>query len=276
LLASVVSSVSPCFSNPKGFFVITSAGRAKLVLLAGVTLVAVVLTLAFAGSSAAAAPTRSATAHAVGSAAAAKNGDNGTVKIHRSTTPVDDRRNQPHVCSFYLDAFGFDPAQSVSWQIKSWPPTGDRTVAASGVLSLDGNGAGRTADMGLPDGHYKLFWNFTGEKGFAKQKVFWVACGAPTPPPTHHPKPTPSHGPSHGPKPSPSGPGKPSPSGPPTTPATPTISPSLAGGSGPSSPGGLPITGWPLALIAAAGVGLLGTGSAAIVAARRRRGLHVR
>ena len=81
------------------------------------------------------------------------------------------------------------------WQIKSWPPTGDRTVAASGALSLDGNGAGHTADMGLPDGHYKLLWNFLGEKGSAKQKVFWVACGAPTPPPTHHPKPTPSRRP---------------------------------------------------------------------------------
>jgi hypothetical protein len=257
---------------------ITTAGRAKLVLLAGVTLVGVVLTLAFAGSSAAAAATPSATAHSHGGGgvSAAKNGDNGTVKIHRSTTPVADRRNQPHVCSFYLDAFGFDPAQPVSWQIKSWPPTGDRTVAASGVLSLDSNGAGHTGDMTLPDGHYKLLWNFKGEKGFAKQKVFWVACGAPTPPPTHRPKPTPSHGP----KPSPSGPGKPSPSVPPATPATPTVSPSLAAGpgssSGPPSPGGLPITGWPLALIAAAGVGLLGTGGAAIVAARRRRGLHAR
>jgi hypothetical protein len=267
LLASGVPLVIPCFSNPKGVFVITSAGRAKLVLLAGVTLVAVVLTLAFTRSSAGAAPTPAATAHSHdgGSAAAAKNGDNGTVKIHRSTTPVADRRNQPHVCSFYLDAFGFDPGQSVSWQIKSWPPTGDRTVAASGALSLDSNGAGHTGDMTLPDGHYKLFWNFNGEKGFAKQKVFWVACSAPTPPPTHHPKPKPSHSP------------KPSPSVPPTTPPTPTVSPSLAGASGSSSgPGGLPITGLPLALIAAFGIGLLGTGGAAIVAARRRRGLHTR
>jgi hypothetical protein len=257
--------------------VITTAGRTKLVLLAGVTMAAVVLALAFAGSSAAAALTPSATAHSHdgGGVPAAKNGDNGTVKIHRSATPVADRRNQPHVCSFYLDAFGFDPAQSVSWQIKSWPPTGDRTVAASGVLSLDGNGAGHTGDMTLPDGHYKLLWNFGGEKGFAKQKVFWVACGAPTPQPTHHPKPTPSHGP----KPSPSGSARPSPSVPPTTPPAPTVSPSLAaasGSAGPASPGGLPITGWPLALIAAVGIGLLGTGGAAIAAARRRHGWRAR
>ena len=39
-----------------------------------------------------------------------------------------DPRNEPHVCIFYLDAFGFDPDQSVSWRIKSWPPAGDRAV----------------------------------------------------------------------------------------------------------------------------------------------------
>ena len=49
-----------------------------------------------------------------------------------------------------------------------------------------------------------------------------------------------------------------------------------AGSSGPPSPGGLPITGWPLALIALVGAGLLGTGGAAIVAARRRHGLRAR
>ena len=245
----------------------TITWRTRLTLLLGVTLVTISLLLAFAGPRAGAVP-----AAGGAKAAAASKGDNGTVKIHRSTTPVTDPRNEPHVCIFYLDAFGFDPGQSVSWQIKSWPPTGDRSVVSAGTLALDGNGAGFTGNMTLPNGHYKLFWNFTGQHGKAKQKVFWVACGAPTPPPTHQPKPKPSHGP----KPSPSGSAQPSPSVPPTTPPTPTISPSLAGGSGPPSPGGLPITGWPLALIAVVGAGLLGTGGAAIVAARRRRGLRAR
>jgi hypothetical protein len=84
----------------------------------------------------AAAPAGAAVPHsAVGGAATTSKtvtGDNGTVKIHRSTTPVTDRRNQPHVCVFYLDAFGFDSAQSVSWWIKSWPPTGNRSVVSSG------------------------------------------------------------------------------------------------------------------------------------------------
>ena len=125
-------------------------------------------------------------------ATSAKGGDNGTIKIHNSTTPVTDPRDEPHVCVFYLDAFGFDPGQSVSWQIESWPPTGNRAVVASGVQALESTGDGHTGDMTLPNGHYKLFWTFTGEHGFAKQKVFWVACAAPTPTPTTTPTVTPT------------------------------------------------------------------------------------
>ena len=251
---------------------IITTWRTKLTLLASVPLLGTGLMLALTGTGAnattappaptaapaavppttpaAARPTTPAAipANAAGSPAnapAAGSGDNGTVKIHRSTTSVTDRRNEPHVCVFYLDAFGFDAGQSVSWQIKSWPPTGDRTVVASGVLTLDSNGDGHTGDMTLQSGHYKLYWNFTGENGFAKQKVFWVECES-TPAPT-----TP----------------------PPTTPSTTTPTPpSGAGGLA----GQLPITGWPLALTAAAGVGLLGIGTAALVAARRRGGLRIR
>jgi hypothetical protein len=153
------------------------------------------------------------------------NGDNGTVKIHNSSTPVADRRNEPHVCVFYLDAFGFDPGQSVSWQIKSWPPTGDRAVAGQGTLTLDSAGDGRTSDQALPDGHYKLFWTFAGEHGAAKQKVFWVSCPSSTPTPT----PTPT---------------SPSPTPTPTctcaTPAPTSTSSSPAPGVTPSSPGPAP------------------------------------
>jgi hypothetical protein len=242
--------------------------RRRLTFLLGVTLVAVVLTLAFAGPGAGAAP-----AARGGKPPAAGKGDNGTVKVHRSTTPVSDPRNEPHVCIFYLDAFGFDPGQSVSWQIKSWPPTGDRAVVSSGTLALGGNGGGFTGDMTLPNGHYKLYWNFTGERGFAKQKVFWVACGAPTPttPPT---SPPPTSPPPTSPPPTSPPPTSPPPtSPPPTSPATPSQAPGPGPSSSPASQGGLPTTGGPLALIAAAGVALLGTGGTAIVAARRRRRL---
>lgn len=108
-------------------------------------------------------------------------GDNETVKVHRSTTSDHDRRNEPKVCAFYLVGFGFDAEQAVSWQITSWPPTGDRAVVKSGTLGMDQDGWGRTDVMSLPDGHYKLYWKFVGEHGWAKQKVFWVRCQETTP-----------------------------------------------------------------------------------------------
>jgi hypothetical protein len=121
-------------------------------------------------------------------------GDNGTVKIHRTTTPVNDPRNEPHVCGFYLDGFHFDTGQQVSWKILSWPPTGNRTEVLHGTLTLGQDGNGRTADLSLPNGHYKLYWNFNGEHGSAKQKVFWVKCDStqPSPPGTPSPNPSPT------------------------------------------------------------------------------------
>ncbi|MGP4003288.1 LPXTG cell wall anchor domain-containing protein [Streptomyces sp. 8N706] len=104
-------------------------------------------------------------------------GDNGTVKIHDATTGEKLRKNEPHVCSFYLDGFGFDGSQQVDWKIVEMPPTGTKgTVATSGALTLDVEGDGRSDDLSLPDGHYKLIWNFDGEHGRAKHKVFWTAC----------------------------------------------------------------------------------------------------
>jgi LPXTG-motif cell wall-anchored protein len=111
-------------------------------------------------------------------AAFATNGDNGTVKIHDAETGEELRRNEPHVCTFYLQGFGFDEGQEVTWEITEMPPTGTQgTVADSGELTLDPDGAGRTGDLTLPDGHYRLTWQFEGENGSAKHKVFWVECG---------------------------------------------------------------------------------------------------
>ncbi|MCI3272530.1 LPXTG cell wall anchor domain-containing protein [Streptomyces cylindrosporus] len=106
-------------------------------------------------------------------------GDNGTVKIHDARTGEELRRNEPHVCTFYLDAFGFDGGQQVGWHIEAWAPTAHTKgeTVKSGDIVLDAQGHGRTEDLSLPDGHYKLFWNFAGEKGAAKHKVFWTDCG---------------------------------------------------------------------------------------------------
>ncbi|WP_128431427.1 LPXTG cell wall anchor domain-containing protein [Streptomyces cyaneus] len=105
-------------------------------------------------------------------------GDNGTVKIHDATTGEELRKNEPHVCEFYLDAFGFDSVQKVDWHIEAWAPTAavKGETVKSGAITLDGEGHGRTEDMTLADGHYKLFWNFEGENGSAKHKVFWTDC----------------------------------------------------------------------------------------------------
>ena len=105
-------------------------------------------------------------------------GDNGTVKIHDAATGEELRRNEPHVCTFYLDAFGFDAVQQVGWHIEAWAPTAEEKgeTVKSGAITLDAEGHGRTEDLSLPDGHYKLFWNFEGEKGSAKHKVFWTDC----------------------------------------------------------------------------------------------------
>lgn len=131
-------------------------------------------------------------------------GDNGTVKIHDATTGEELKRNEPHVCTFYLDAFGFDAVQQVDWHIEAWAPTAGvkgKTVK-TGAIALDAEGHGRTADMSLPDGHYKLFWNFDGEKGAAKHKVFWTDCkgsqggGGSTPSPSASSSSSPSSSPS--------------------------------------------------------------------------------
>jgi hypothetical protein len=117
---------------------------------------------------------------AAGSAAATPQipGDNGDVKIHVVGALFPESDNDPHVCKFYLDAFNFDVLQQVTWTIEDQPPTGAAgKVALSGAITLT-SGIGHTADLSLPDGHYKLEWNFVGEHGAAKQKVFWVDCGS--------------------------------------------------------------------------------------------------
>ncbi|MDI2132314.1 hypothetical protein [Yinghuangia seranimata] len=115
------------------------------------------------------------------SAAFAVAADNGTVKVHDATTGEELTKNEPHVCTFYLDAFFFDAEQKFSWEIQVWAPGDDDkgTVVKTGGLVGDKDGHKRTEDIALPDGHYKLFWNFAGEKGAAKHKVFWVECEKP-------------------------------------------------------------------------------------------------
>ena len=116
-----------------------------------------------------------------GSVASAQTGDppgnNGTVKIHEGDGEAEPLvRNEPHVCNFHVHWFSFDDLESIDWEIRAWPPTGDgQTVVASGSTVLEG-GEGRTAVMSLPDGHYKLYSDSVAAPGGEKHKVFWVEC----------------------------------------------------------------------------------------------------
>ncbi|CAM5512132.1 hypothetical protein BOQ63_037415 [Streptomyces viridifaciens] len=118
-------------------------------------------------------------------AALAAPGDNGDIKVHESSTPLTDQRDQLKVCRFYLDAFNFDTLQLVNWTTEQAPPTGTALVQ-SGAITL-ANGTGVTSALTLPDGHYKLEWTFAGETGAARQKVFDVSCATSAPLPAHLP-----------------------------------------------------------------------------------------
>lgn len=109
-------------------------------------------------------------------------GNNGTVKIHDADTSVEDMRNEPHVCRFYVDGFKFDNNSSGQWWIQSWPPTGDRTEVKRESWKADGKGDWHSGIQTLPNGHYKLFAKQQNEAtpGGNKQKVFWVECGSGT------------------------------------------------------------------------------------------------
>jgi LPXTG-motif cell wall-anchored protein len=202
-------------------------------------------------------------------------GDNGTVKIHDSKTGEELRKNEPKVCTFYIDAFGFDAGQKVDWHIEAWANNDQDkgTTVKSGLITLDADGHERTEDMTLPNGQYKLFWNWEGENGRAKHKVFKTKCK-----PGENPSATPSVTPSVTPSTSVSG--TPGASETPGASATPSATDSAAAGATPSAStstdaaagsGDLAETGSsaPVGILAAAAVALAGAG--AFLVTRRRK-----
>jgi len=114
-------------------------------------------------------------------AAADPGGNNGDVKIHETGTAVADQRNEPHVCTFYIDGFNFDGGSSGTWHIEVWAPTGSGTVLSGtcGLADAEGNWHSATISS-LGPGHYKLFFKQTNPAtpGDDKHKVFWVECAA--------------------------------------------------------------------------------------------------
>ncbi len=121
-------------------------------------------------------------------------GNNGTLKVHEIGTPSGTENNDPKVCTFNLEGFGFDPSQSgyinIDVQggdgpagVSTGPYSFGPTDASGYAVSQDFNTVGGTP---IVTGHYKATLygkdtggniNLTDEK--AKSKVFKVDC-APT------------------------------------------------------------------------------------------------
>jgi LPXTG-motif cell wall-anchored protein len=197
-------------------------------------------------------------------------GDNGTVKVHKVTTSEDDMRNNPHVCEFYLDGFKFDGHQQVSWYIVGKASKGGWGTdhALEGTVTLNADGHERTDDLQLPSGHYKLYWNFDGEHGKAKHKVFKVQCDEGSAPGEDTPGTTPSEGASTTP-----GGDTEKPTATPSSPAASESSAAAAPSAAPSPNGGsedLAETGSSAPVGAIAGAAALLLGAGAYLTLRRR------
>lgn len=122
--------------------------------------------------------------------------NNGTLKIHELNTPSGTESNDPKVCAFNFEGFGFDPGQS-GYIIVETQPGGVSSLSPSlldfGPADASGNYATAYINNGgtysLPDGHYKatLYGKQTGNPALpdltdekAKSKNFKVECAAPT------------------------------------------------------------------------------------------------
>jgi hypothetical protein len=123
-------------------------------------------------------------------------GNNQTVKLHEGAgEPSPEIKDETHVCTFHVHAFGFDSGQTLTFTVLAWPPTGNGELVLSGTIQTDSTGEGRSPVSGsysLPDGHYRLVVD-TGNATHTqdKHKEFWVSCVASTspPPPTTTPPP---------------------------------------------------------------------------------------
>ncbi|HEX5578567.1 MAG TPA: hypothetical protein VFY43_02760, partial [Candidatus Limnocylindria bacterium] len=113
-------------------------------------------------------------------AMAAKGGNAGVAKIHDASTGLEaeEQANEAWVCTFWVGFYASNPAETGSWQILSWPPTGDGTVLVSGTYDTSDDGVDATADQSLGEGHYRLVWQTDGDNN-EKHKAFWVECADP-------------------------------------------------------------------------------------------------
>lgn len=218
-------------------------------------------------------------------------GDNGTVRILDTASGEVIHPDGPEVCTFSLDADGFDGTQRISWQIAERTESGTRgTVAETGTVTLDGRGRGDTGGLSLADGRYELIWNLGGGQDPAHSALFTVDCaqddghGGGTPPSRsadagdrHSAGPAPDQdSPSPGSDPGAEPETEPETERPASTPAAPDRDGSDTGSesSGPSPNGGTDLaesgSGVPAGALATAAASLLGAGTYLVL--RRRNG----
>ena len=108
-------------------------------------------------------------------------GNNGTIKIHQSTSPAGTPNNEPKVCTFNVEGFGFDVGQQgyIRFEVQGGDaPQGVDPGVNEHVTAVDGSFSSNYHT--LRPGHYKatLYDDVTGEEK-AKSKVFKVTCCSP-------------------------------------------------------------------------------------------------
>ncbi len=138
-------------------------------------------------------------------------GNNGTLKVHEIGTPSGTENNDPKVCAFNLEGFGFDDGQSGYIQFSTQGKDAPVGVAPEAVYSFgptnsDGYALSRDFNNGsgtvrIANGHYKATLYGKDTSGAmnlqdvkAKSKVFKVTCETSTIPSNPPVPPTPNQG----------------------------------------------------------------------------------
>jgi hypothetical protein len=83
-------------------------------------------------------------------------GNNGTLKVHEQGTPAGTESNDPKVCVFNFEGYGFDKGQSgvivISSQLNGKDKTGIKWVE---LPAANADGYSETVYVTVPNGHYK-------------------------------------------------------------------------------------------------------------------------
>ncbi len=83
-------------------------------------------------------------------------GNNGTLKVHEKNTPVATESNDPKVCEFNFEGFGFDQHQSAVVVITTQGGGSNKTeVKRVDLPAANANGYTESTYLTLPNGHYK-------------------------------------------------------------------------------------------------------------------------